>query len=476
MASKISVAAFPVVLLLMLVPAWVATPTAGQGPAGTVTFHKDVVPIVQKNCQSCHRPGQIGPFSMLTYKETRPWAKAIKLAVAARTMPPWSADPRYGHFDNDRSLKQAEIDAVAAWADGGAAEGDPKDAPPPVQWPAGGWQIKPDVTLDMPPYPVPARGVREWERIAFPAPFKEDTWVTSVEILPGVAAVVHHICFGFQKHRATTPYNLYEWMEVPRDEDGVMKYRDGSIRGPEDGVVITRAVGSTEEKRRTGRAAISNENQTEFCYLPGLPYEDYRPVNAGVFVPAGSDMIVSLHYTASGLAVTDQTRIGFTVSKEALPKKFLPQEGAESEEAPVNRRQANKELAIPPFAANHPGPPAEITFLKDTELVWLRPHAHSRAKSVKYTLTYPDGREEIVLSVPRYDFNWQLMYRTSVKIPKGSKMHVQFFYDNSSANKYNPDPAKWVYYGGQSWEEMGTPNMGFLIDRNADETSFIKER
>ena len=467
--------AFPIVLLLMGAPVWEATPAAGQDSARVVTFHKDVLPLLQKNCQSCHRPGQIGPFSMLTYKEARPWAKAINAAVVSRKMPPWMADPQYGHFDNDRSLKQAEIDTIVAWVDGGATAGDPNDAPAPVQWPAGSWQIQPDVSVDLPPYPVPAHGIREWERIAIPAPFKEDTWVTSVEILPSVPAVVHHMCFGFQKRRPTTPYGVYEWMEVPRDEEGVTKTRSASTTGPPEGTVVTRKVGSTEEMRRQGRPMIKHVGN-EFCYLPGLPYEDYRPVHAGVFVPAGSDMTVSLHYTANGLAVIDRSRIGFTVTKVPPAKKFLPQEGAEEEDPPVGRRQANIDLAIPPYEGNYLGPPADITFLKDVELVWFRPHAHVRAKSVRYTLTYPDGREEIVLDVPRYDFNWQLTYRTSLKIPKGARMHVQFAYDNSARNKYNPDPSKWVYYGGQSWEEMGTPNMGFLIDRNADEKGFTSER
>ena len=265
-------------------------------------------------------------------------------------------------------------------------------------------------------------------------------------------------------------------MDVPRDEEGVTINRDGTTRGPGKGTVLTREVGRTEEKRRQGRAMIQHEGTNEFCYLPGLPYEDYRAVNAGVFVPAGSDMIVSLHYTATGLAVIDRSRIGFTVTKVRPPKKFLPQDGAEEEDPPVGRRQANIQLAIPPYEGSYLGPPAEITFLKDVELVWFRPHAHVRGKSVRYTLRHPDGREEIVLNVPRYDFNWQLTYRTSLKIPKGARMHVQFTYDNSTANRYNPDPGKWVYYGGQSWEEMGTPNMGFLIPSDADENDFIKER
>jgi hypothetical protein len=471
-----SIVGVPLPFVLAGALLWAPAPVSSQNATPAITFHKDVLPVLQKNCQTCHRPGQIGPFSMLTYKDTRPWAKAIKQAVVTRAMPPWFADPQFGHFNNDRSLKDAEIAAIAAWVDAGAPEGDAALAPPPIQWPEGGWQIKPDVAVDLPPYSVPARGIVEWERVAFPSPFKEDTWVTSVEILPGVPAVVHHLCFGFQKHKETTPYNEYQWMEVPRDDNGNMKTVDGTTTGPLKGIVLSRAVGSTEVKRRTGSPTVFHEGTNEFCYLPGLPYEDYRPVDAGVFVPAGADMIVSLHYTATGLATIDRSRIGFTVAKAPPRKKFLPQDGPEGDNPPVARKQANATLAIPPYANNHPGPTAEISFLKEVELVWFRPHAHVRGKSVRYTLIHPDGREETVLYVPNYNFNWQLTYRTSVKIPKGARMRVQFMYDNSTANKYNPDPSKWVYYGGQSWEEMGTPNMGFLVDRDADVNDVLIER
>jgi hypothetical protein len=181
-------------------------------------------------------------------------------------------------------------------------------------------------------------------------------------------------------------------------------------------------------------------------------------------VPAGSDIVLSMHYTPNGAEMIDRTRIGFTVAKKLPAKKFVRQDAEDGANPPVVRKHAIHELAIPPYESNYPGPLAEITFLKDLELVWFRPHAHMRGKSVQYKLIYPDGREEIVLNVPRYDFNWQLTYRTSMKIPKGSRMHVEFRYDNSANNKYNPDPSKWVYYGDQSWEEMGSPNMGFLVD------------
>ena len=159
-------------------------------------------------------------MSLVTYKDARPWAKAIKAAVTMRKMPPWFADQKYGHFTNDRSLKQNEIDILAKWVDGGAAEGNPKDAPPPVEWPVDGWAIRPEVVVELPPHDVPAKGILEWELIALPSPFKSDTWVTSMEILPGDPSVVHHICFSFEKHLPATVYNRYEWVQVPRDETG----------------------------------------------------------------------------------------------------------------------------------------------------------------------------------------------------------------------------------------------------------------
>ena len=462
MSTKICFLGLATVVLLISASVRTATAVATGESDRIVTFNKDVLPILQKNCQTCHRAGQIAPMSLLTYKEARPWAKAMKAAVVSRRMPPWFADPQYGHFNNDRSLKPAEIETLVAWVDRGALEGDAKDAPAPIPWLADGWQIRPDVIVELPPYSVPASGVKEWEQLAIPAPFKEDTWVTSVEILPGQPSVVHHYCFNFEMHKPTTAYSVYEWMEVPRDDAGVSKDHGRGV-DKKEGVVIRRPVGSTKETRVEGRQTIRGGN--EFCYLPGLPYEDYRPVNAGVFVPAGSDIIASLHYTANGVGMIDRTRIGFTISKVPPLKRFIPQDGENGGNSPIARRQAIQDLAIPPYESNYLGPPADITFLKDVELVWFRPHAHVRATSVQYKLTYPDGLEEIVLNVPRYDFNWQLTYRTSLKIPKGSRMHVEFRYDNSANNRFNPDPSKWVYYGDQSWEEMGSPNMGFLVER-----------
>jgi hypothetical protein len=460
---------------LALASLGVAVIAAAPDQPSAVTFTKDVLPILQQNCQSCHRPGQVAPMSLISYQETRPWAKAIKSAVTLRKMPPWFADSNYGHFTNDRSLKQSEVDTLAKWADTGAMEGDPHAAPAPVQWPKDGWAIQPEVVMELPPHDVPAKGVLEWELIAFPAPFKGDTWLSSMEILPGDASVVHHICFSFEKHKPTTVYNRYEWVHVPRDGSGNPTPGNSGFGELPNMITATRNVGGTEVNLTAGRPTLRQNN--DFCFIPGNSVDDYRAWNAGKLVPAGSDIIFSVHYTASGKATVDRTKIGFTVAKTPPKKKFVVQ-GA-GEDTPVIAPTAassralfasayNPDFAIPPNEGNYLAPPMEIVFLRDVELVRLRPHAHVRGKSAEYKVTYPDGRDEIVLNVPHYDFNWQLAYGMSVKLPKGSRMRVEFRYDNSVTNKNNPDPNRWVYQGFQSWEEMMAPNLGFLVDRDAD--------
>lgn len=489
MITRMSVVALSVIVLWMGVVASTATQDSDVAESATVvTFHKDVLPILQQRCENCHRPGQIGPFSVRTYQDARPWARAIKAAVVSRKMPPWFANPAYGHFSNDRSLDQSEIDTIVAWVDHGAPAGDPKDAPAPMEWSEGGFIIEPDVAFEIPPFEVPATGVIEWVRVAFPAPFDGDTWVTSVEILPGAPAVVHHMCMALVKREPTRPYNLFEWVEIQRDDNGVAlrdvaagdgdrdadgaRNDNGFVLSSDDydgDVIFSRKVGSTEVTRRVGRSLVQHGGN-QFCYLPGLQYEDYRTVDAGMFVPAGSDMTVSLHYTPIGLAVTDRSKIGFTVTKEPPAKRVLHQGGDEFTltEAPVKRESRIRELAIPPYESRYVAPTSVTEFLRDVELVWFRPHAHQRGKTVRYTLIYPDGRKEIVLDVPEYDFNWQLTYFTSLKIPKGSRIETEFTYDNSTANRFNPNPRTWVYYGMQSWEEMGTPNMGYLVENDLE--------
>jgi hypothetical protein len=369
---------------------------AANESSAPVTFNKDVMPILQKNCQNCHRPGQIAPMSFLSYRETRPWAKAMKAAVALRKMPPWFADPQFGTFLNNHALKPGEIETIAKWADSGAAEGDPKDLPAAVKWPEG-WQIQPDVIIQGPVYDVPAHprnNVIEWISVTVPTGFTKDTWVTSVQIKPEHPAVAHHICMGFNPHSPDVKYFEPVWQDKERDEDGSAIPAKGPTFGP----------------ARPGGAFRS---MAEDCYLPGNPVADYRDFHAAKLVPAGSDITLNLHYTPNGTAVTDHVQIGFTIASQPPQRRYV----SLSTTAPMD----SAHFAIPPNDGNWQSPPADVIFDQDVELVYMMPHMHFRGKDMTYTLEYPDGRKEIVLSVPHYDFNWQLGYDTSVKVPKGTK-------------------------------------------------------
>jgi len=401
---------------------------AADTSSPTVTFNKDILPILQRNCQTCHRPGQIAPMSFLSYQSTRPWAKAMKAAVAARKMPPWFADPAVGHFLNDRSLKQSDIDTIAKWAEGGAPEGDAKDAPPPVKWPEG-WQIQPDVIVPGPVTDVPAHpknNVIEWAWVTVPSGFTKDMWVTSIQIKPEHPEVTHHMCVAFKPHTPDVKYNDPFWIDRERDEEGALKGTNG----------------------------------LEDCYLPGMISADYRIHNAAKLIPAGSDIMINLHYTPNGTAVTDHVQIGFTVASQPPERRYVSLNTSSTTDPKV--------FAIPPNEGNWRSPPMDATFLEDVELVFMMPHMHVRGKDMTYTLIYPDGRKEVVLNVPHYDFNWQLGYDTSIQVPKGTKLHVDAHFDNSPNNKFNPNPNRTVYYGEMTWEEMMAPFLGVVVRKDAD--------
>jgi hypothetical protein len=427
---------------------------AGTPAAESASFHKEVLPILQKNCQSCHRPGQIAPMSFLTYESTRPWAKAIKVAVATKKMPPWFADPQYGHFANDRSLKPGDIDTLVKWADSGAPAGDPKDAPPAIEWPADGWQIKPDLIVKGPEYRVaasPKNNVIEWTYITIPSGFTEDTWITSMEVRPSALDVTHHICVYFKPHTADTVYNKPEWEDKARDENGsaLPKGKDQAPRGGP-------------------RSQLAGNTGIESCYVPGMPAQDYRIHHAGKLVKAGTDFVFQMHYTPNGKELVDRPQIGFTIAKEEPQHRYI----TFGMSAPTDAAS----FAIPPNTANWESPPAEATFSEDVELVWMFPHMHVRGKDMTYRLIYPDGKTETVLNVPRYDFNWQLGYDVAqpIKVPKGTRLLVTAHYDNSVNNKFNPDPNRTVYYGDMTWEEMMFPFFSVVSDKSVEPKKVLK--
>ena len=419
---------------LIVAAAAIAADATAPSP---VTFNKDVLPILQGNCQSCHRPGQVAPMSFLTYKDVRPWAKAIKSAVVARKMPPWSADPQYGHFTNDRSLKQSEIDTLVAWSDRGAPEGDAGNAPPPKQWPTGGWEVQPEIIIDGPEFDVPAKGVIDWFWVAIPgAMFTKDTWITSIQYQPVDPAVVHHTGIAFIPHTADVKYNEPIWQRVERDADLI------TIPGQKSSVnkVLLSAIGGGHQD----------------TYVPGHTLSDYRPYNAARLIPANTDVFLNLHYTPNGTPIRTHVRVGFTVAKEPPKRQVLM--------VLVSGPTDRENFRIPANDGDWAALPGEGTFTRDVEIFSMMPHMHVRGKAMTFTLTYPDGRVEKVLDVPRYDFNWQLEYDSSIKVPKGTKIRVDARFDNSVNNKYNPNPSRDVFFGEQTWEEMMTGYVGVIVD------------
>jgi hypothetical protein len=439
-------------LTLLSLPA-LAAEIASSAP----TFTKDVLPILQAKCQECHRLGQVAPMAFLDYQGVRPWAKAMKAAVITRKMPPWFADPKFGPYVNDQSLSQYQIDIIAKWADTGAPEGNKKDAPLPVQW-ADGWPIKPEIIIDGPTTEVPAHpknDVVEWATVIMPTGFTRDTWITSIQIKPEFPAVTHHICTAFVPHNPNVPHGVPYWQQKERDSEGAAL--------PDKGPTF---FGLQVDKDGNPAPPGTPAGAAEDCYLPGNAAADYRLVHAAKLVPAGSDIVFNLHYTPNGTAVTDHVKVGFTVAANAPDRKYVS--------LSTTANPDPKSFAIPPNNPNWESPPADATFLADAELVYMMPHMHFRGKDMTYSLIYPDGRKEVVLSVPRYDFNWQLGYWKTVKVPKGTKLHVDAHYDNSVNNKFNPNPNRTVYYGTMTWEEMMFPFFGVVVDKSVDPRKVIK--
>jgi hypothetical protein len=362
--------------------------------AESPTFSKDVAPILYRRCLECHRTGEAAPMPLTSYQETRPWAKAIKQAVLTRKMPPWLADPHYGSFRNDRRMPDGEAQTIAAWVDGGAAEGDPKQLPAMPRFEAG-WRIgKPDAVIDIgADFDVPPEGVVAYKYFTVPTNFTEDRWVEAAEVRPGQRSVVHHVLTFIRE-----PGNP---MARPTDIGNIL-------------------VG----------------------YAPGENPLQLMPGTA-VLVKAGSSLVFQVHYTPTGKAAKDRSYIGLRFAKEP-PKQRA-----------IRGMAVNVGIRIPP---NDPNYEARASYIvpQDVALDILMPHMHFRGKDFEYTLVFPDGRREVILRVSKYDFNWQLMYQlqSPIALPKGTRIECVAHYDNSANNKYNPDPTKEVRWGEQTWEEM----------------------
>jgi hypothetical protein len=397
--------------LICVFSVWSLAAQAAEPP----NFTKDVAPVLQARCQECHRPGEAAPFSLLTYEQARPWAKAIKAAVLEGKMPPWFADPHYGKFSNDRSLRKSEINTLVSWVDAGAPRGEAKDMPPPREF-ANGWTIpKPDAVIELPtPFEIPASGVIEYQHILIPAPFKTDQWVQMAEARPTDRSHVHHI-IAFIREPGS------KWLKDAKP-----------------------GIPFVPEKVKENENTDTSELPSDFLvgYAPGQPPERFEPGQAKL-IRAGSDIILQVHYTTDGKASADRSRIGLVFAKEP-PKKRVFTVSA-----------TNGKFKIPAGDPNY-RVDAEFELGTNVILYGLHPHMHGRGKDFEYRVKYPDGQTRTLLSVPNYRATWQLWYDLAepIALPKGTKIECTAHFDNSPNNALNPDPTKDVVWGDQSWDEM----------------------
>jgi hypothetical protein len=404
------------------------------GPNMSVpTFARDIAPIMFTKCAGCHRPGEVAPMPLLSYADARPWASAIKQRVSTRVMPPWHADPAHGTFRNDLRLSDREIETIVRWVDGGAREGDPSAVPPLPKFP-GGWQIgTPDAVFEMTQdFEVPASGEIPYQYFEVPTNFTEDRWMQAGEVRAGDRAHVHHIIVYVREPSRIVRPNVVSVRAIanaaapaappaPRPQSAAAPAVRPAIQGGRppgggDAMLVNWAVGEDAP-----------------IHMPGTAKR----------IPAGSTLVFQVHYTTNGKPGRDRSKLGLVFAKQPPQREIR------------TGLILNGTFAIPP-GADHHAVEAEATFSEDVKIYSMHPHMHLRGKDMTYTATYPDGRKEILLRVPKYDFGWQTDYWLAepLLLPKVTKVHVAAHFDNSPANRANPDPKATVRWGDQTWEEM----------------------
>ena len=379
---------------------------------GAITWSKDVASLIADNCESCHRPGQVGPFALQSYEKTKGWGAMIAEVVSEGRMPPWNADEAYnGHFANERRLSKSEKAKLLRWIEDGMPRGNPAEDPEPRVWPSG-WTIgEPDVVFEMerwfegldqegrelPPegYEVPRDGTVRYKYFTAQTDFAEDKWIRALEIQPGAADVVHHVLILCDDPKAPSA----ERREALEFRSFLAGYAPGD--------------------------------------MPSVYPEGYAKR-----LPAGSTLVFQLHYTPNGKQRFDRSRIGLQFWDE---EPFFEV---------VTDSVMDEEFRIPPGAENHEVR-AELEIQEDTGVLVLLPHMHTRGKDFKFIAHYPDGVSEELLSV-QYDFNWQESYllRDPLFLPGGTRLECIGHFDNSATNPNNPDPEAWVTFGEQTYDEM----------------------
>jgi hypothetical protein len=411
--------------------------------AAPVTFTHDVAPILYQHCVACHHPNDIAPMSLLTYKDARPWAAAIREAIISGKMPPWKADPHFGKWSNDPRLSDTEIATIKAWIEGGKVEGDPRDMPPAPAF-ADGWKIgKPDAIVAIPQQTIEPTGPDEYVYINVPTNFQEDRWIIAAELRPGNRRIVHHahVFVAEKAEQAATA--------KPLDKDPQLEYsqwlriKEGSLEWVRpEAPVIDNGCSVDDNGLFPGRKS-SDLGSLISSYLPGRAPDVY-PEGTARKIPAGATINFQIHYSrTTGKRELDATSVGLIFAKEP-PRQ-------------ISRRidLSNQMFMIPAGDPDHAVSECH-TFTKDVLVTSLTPHMHLRGKSMRIVADLPSGEKRTLLYVPAYSFNWQITYRAEdpIFLPKGTRLEVLATFDNSVNNPTNPDSTKPIRWGSASETEM----------------------
>ena len=375
-----------------------------------ISYHDTIAPILEERCVECHQVGGIGPWAMTSYDMIKGFSPMIREVIRTDRMPPWHSDPNIGSFLHDRSLTSNEIKTLVHWIEAGSPRGEGYDPLADPRESLPDWPLGvPDLILTVPSFDVPATGVVDYQRPYVVNPLEEGKWLRASTVKVGSRESVHHVLTGYLK-------------EVPKNGQSNEVRWGASVGGY--------AVGAESTIAREG---------------------------LGTYIPAGGAIGLQMHYTPFGRAVTDTTQIGLYFYDKRPPRMLR------------NSVIMDFSIEIPPGKANH-AETAYLEFPKDAELFYAFPHAHYRGQSSTLAIRYPDGREEIILSLPKYDFNWQRAYefKDPIKVPAGAKLIARYTYDNSTQNAANPDPSKKIVWGDQSFEEMLYTAISY---RWTDETS-----
>jgi hypothetical protein len=452
------------------------TARAGQ-EEGAPTFAKDVAPILYDNCVTCHRPNNIAPMSLFDYTDARPWARSIKDMVVAREMPPWPADPKNSReFRNERYLAQADIDTIAAWVDAGAPKGNDADMPVRPDFPEG-WTYEggePDYVFDLPvEYTIAAEGEEDYIDFYSAMPWDEDRFAEVLELRPSDYRVVHHS----GAYTVDLPWGTQVIDGVLHDLEGNSLLRAPLPRrpAPEDDAENDEGVDAGRVAQRVFNEVNLPGSSKLLSYVPGRGVEQHRP-GTGKRLAADKWVRWTMHYNPIGVEATERSKLGIWFNTEPVTHEVLTRQAGnafptdpfgndiyivQGEEVKpttdpeTGRVRRGRIPNIPPYEDDW-----KITGItpitEPITLYGLSPHMHLRGKSLRWVVTYPDGREETILDVPKFDFNWQIHYELAepLYLPAGSKISGIGVYDNSLGNRWNPGPHLEVYWGQQSWDEM----------------------